>query len=46
MSQATLDALDEGVSDSDEILKRKLAARERIKLEMAAEDAAATTGAD
>jgi hypothetical protein len=44
MSQATLDAMEEGISDSDEILKRKLAARARVKAEMAEEEALATAG--
>jgi hypothetical protein len=44
MSQATLDAMEEGISDSDEILKRKLAARDQVKAEMAAEDTAAIAG--
>jgi hypothetical protein len=31
MNQATLDALAKGITDSDEILKLKLAAREKVK---------------
>lgn len=33
MNQATLDALAKGIVDPDEILKLKLAARERVKAE-------------
>lgn len=47
MNQATLDALAEGIVDPDEILKLKLAARERVKAEArAAAEAAAKEAAD
>lgn len=36
MAQAVLDANAEGISDPKEILKRKLAARDRVKKEQAA----------
>jgi hypothetical protein len=46
MNQATLDALAEGIVDPDEILKLKLAARERVKAEArAAAEAAAKEAA-
>jgi hypothetical protein len=35
MSQATLDALANGITDPDKILKLKMAARERVKREHA-----------